>query len=444
MNTEILLSGSEHNSTEGPIYKSDIKSDNNFSESRHASESDDDDCPKYTYTSESECDEKVAAEHVTPKIIRKKRTGPKIVASKKESHESKYTYKKIIPKKLQTSMINKSKELHIQKSGDMKNIIIERIDSKYSKGKYWGYVVTVMNDNGYINASKLCNDVCEKGMKPKVFEDWKKNKQLKNIVDIFSIENKIPKYQLFINIKGNKMTTGTYIHRDLVPHFVSWASPILGLTIGECDTAIIIQSIEEKNDMICEKDETIKELEKKIRLLSKESRRHTITMNILHEMKLILDEHVKRHVNDNSENDSTDKSDSESIEYDSELIEPMAYSSSIKSKSNCVSKGKQINKSRKNRKEILVLFRNNKDIDFDYTIIQIFADDLDIVFDNHQGEYPDCKIILNITVYPSSIWEKVLDELSASGQIVLSGNDFFLSDTLSERRFIKMMKASIK
>ena len=39
---------------------------------------------------------------------------------------------------------------------DIRNIIFEEINNKYSYGKYGTFDVIIMNKNGYINATRLC------------------------------------------------------------------------------------------------------------------------------------------------------------------------------------------------------------------------------------------------------------------------------------------------
>ena len=45
---------------------------------------------------------------------------------------------------------------------DLTDIIIDKINNNYSRGRYIDFNVIIMNDNSYINCTKLCRDLSKK------------------------------------------------------------------------------------------------------------------------------------------------------------------------------------------------------------------------------------------------------------------------------------------
>jgi len=102
-------------------------------------------------------------------------------------------------------------------------IILEDLDDEYGKGKYGEFNVIVMKNNGFINATKICNDVGRK------FSDWFATKYYtkthcieiaKNVSS--TVKNKTN--DLFISIKNekNQIISGTYVHPLIIPFILSW------------------------------------------------------------------------------------------------------------------------------------------------------------------------------------------------------------------------------
>ena len=82
--------------------------------------------------------------------------------------------------KIQKKKININKMTKINKNlkkGDICNIIFEKINDEYSYGKYGPFVVIMMTDTGYINATKLCQ-LDEN----KRFRNWKANKLTQTLI----------------------------------------------------------------------------------------------------------------------------------------------------------------------------------------------------------------------------------------------------------------------
>ena len=67
------------------------------------------------------------------------------------------------------------------KKNDITNIIFKNINEEYSLGKFGDFNVIIMKENGYINATKLCNDAKTKNGTKKDFREWKKNSSTKEL-----------------------------------------------------------------------------------------------------------------------------------------------------------------------------------------------------------------------------------------------------------------------
>ena len=89
-------------------------------------------------------------------------------------------------------------------NNDIRNIIFEKINDKYSYGKYGTFDVIIMNRNGYINATRLCESALNRKGKPKQFRDWKVNKNTNELLNALSAAAEYPAAALMIEI-----TTGS-------------------------------------------------------------------------------------------------------------------------------------------------------------------------------------------------------------------------------------------
>ena len=137
-------------------------------------------------------------------------------------------------------------------------------DNDFYWGNYGNFKVLIMKSNGYINATKLCQDG------GKEFSNWKQNYSSKALMN--ALENSehlrgIPGTKITIlNLSGIPEVRGTYVHLHLVPHIGSWISPEYAVKVGEVMTAYHKREEVEKNAKlraeIFEKDDKISKLEK--------------------------------------------------------------------------------------------------------------------------------------------------------------------------------------
>ena len=104
-------------------------------------------------------------------------------------------------------------------------VAFEDINDKYAWANYGQFKLIMMKKNGYVNATKMCD---EGG---KSFFNWKRNSQSKEISkavaeDISDLHNRSSEEDLFVIIstgsKHEAYLRGTYVHPDLLLHIACY------------------------------------------------------------------------------------------------------------------------------------------------------------------------------------------------------------------------------
>ena len=118
-------------------------------------------------------------------------------------------------------------DIDLKGNNDIRQLCIVKINNDYSYGKYGEFCVIIKNSNGYMNATKLCNEA------GKNFKHWKTNITSKELIDEVSLWVGIPTHTLMEipNVPNN--LRGTYVHPDLIPHIASWASPKFAIKVSK-------------------------------------------------------------------------------------------------------------------------------------------------------------------------------------------------------------------
>ncbi len=113
------------------------------------------------------------------------------------------------------------------KYNDIRNIAFEKINDRFSKGKYLGVEVTIDMTNGYINGPHLVGQVKTKGGKSKEIYEWLRSKESITLRKYLGSPEISGDQQLLIEVINvpNELK-GTYVHPMLVPHLAQWASPV--------------------------------------------------------------------------------------------------------------------------------------------------------------------------------------------------------------------------
>lgn len=91
---------------------------------------------------------------------------------------------------------NDKKQPNIGPSGDedIKNICFEAINDEFSWGKYGDFKVIIMNKNGYINVTKLCDEAGKR------FENWLANKMATELINCIILTAEIPAVRIIVQI----------------------------------------------------------------------------------------------------------------------------------------------------------------------------------------------------------------------------------------------------
>lgn len=175
---------------------------------------------------------------------------------------------------------------------NIRNIAFEQIYKQYYWGKYGDFRVIIDIDDGYINATKLCNQAQTKGGSPKEFKEWKKLSEANDLKEEISLEDGIPSSSLTREINGrhkdNEVIKGTYVHPELIPHIASWASTKFARKVSKIVNEYFTNQAIEEQDMIirdqekkiAEKTDKIDELMKYITEMRAES---NIKMDTMHD-----------------------------------------------------------------------------------------------------------------------------------------------------------------
>jgi hypothetical protein len=154
---------------------------------------------------------------------------------------------------------------------DMRNIAFDYISNRFAKGKYLGIEVTIDMDTGYINGPHLVAQAKTKGGEPKRFDNWKANKEAKDLIQYLSTTGivgptGITGDRIFVEIIDvpNELK-GTYVHPRLIPHLAQWASPMLADKVAIIiNEHVITEALKAKDLLITSLEKSNKELHQKI------------------------------------------------------------------------------------------------------------------------------------------------------------------------------------
>ncbi|BCS83771.1 putative KilA-N domain protein [Cotonvirus japonicus] len=187
------------------------------------------------------------------------------MSNKNLSETSDYEKSEGVSKNLSNKIVDNDNET------DIKNIAIERINNEYYRGKY-GDVEVIMDNNGYMNATKLCKEINTKNNNKKEFSQWKLTSNAKELMDEVSKITGIPTTQLLktVTTSSKNLTEirGTYAHPDLIPLIASWASPKFAVRVFKIVNEYFAKEMFDKHqNLIKKKDDKIDKLRNDIKLL---------------------------------------------------------------------------------------------------------------------------------------------------------------------------------
>ena len=120
----------------------------------------------------------------------------------------------------------------------VQDLIYDHIEGDFYWANYGEFKVVMMQSNGYINATQLCETI---SFKP--YRIWTQNVSTKHLIDEFIKISKVDEWFKVIKKAGPsncKQVIGTYIHPDLIHSVVTWAAPMQALCVNKIMRAIIV------------------------------------------------------------------------------------------------------------------------------------------------------------------------------------------------------------
>jgi len=274
----------------------------------------------------------------------------------------------------------------VRKKNDIRQISFKDINDDYSWGKYGDFKVIIMNENGYINATKICHDARTKNGKRKEFRHWKESTNANLILEEISGAVGAPTAQLLIPIITSKenltIIRGTYAHPDLIPHIASWASPSFAVRVSKIINRYFIKkAIKAKEKIIKKKDDKIDELSNKID-------------ELLHNNDTLL-----------SKNKKMDNRIKRLLKKNDEIYE---INEDISSKIDVISNDRVVSTGRERDEHMLVIIKNNDDpeeydeadILYEYHTLRVMKKSYRQRLISHMERHPDMVIIKKNILLP--------------------------------------------
>ncbi|UWX11288.1 CRPV-179 [Crowpox virus] len=179
---------------------------------------------------------------------------------------------------------------------ELSYIVIRDINEQFCYARYYDFDVIMLKDNGFINATKLC----ELGKKD--FNNWLRLDGSKELIKKLEENNNqtMPssiKLSVILEIKdkhkGNQHdASGSYVHPDLVPHIVSWISPSFAVKVSKITNYHISGYYEYK---LVKRKKEIKEI---YEMLCNFSIRYNTNSTKLREELKIMEEKYTRDINE--------------------------------------------------------------------------------------------------------------------------------------------------
>lgn len=94
-----------------------------------------------------------------------------------------------------------------------------------------GSLETTADENGYINATKICN------LFNKEFKQWCRHTRTRDIINLLAKKEKIAPEELLRTVEGEVEWQGTYVHPSLIIAVISWCSPDNVISMGKAFVA---------------------------------------------------------------------------------------------------------------------------------------------------------------------------------------------------------------
>lgn len=120
----------------------------------------------------------------------------------------------------------------------MSKIVFEPVENNHCLGKRGEFELLIDNENGYVNATKLCSD------RGKRYENWRRNKENLKLLENGNV-----------NKKTNALTNlqETYLNTHLIRYMAYWISSDCAIEVNTIlDEYLIVKNKEKIDDIINE------------------------------------------------------------------------------------------------------------------------------------------------------------------------------------------------
>ena len=311
------------------------------------------------------------------------------------------------------------------KNSDIRNIIIETIDNKYSRAKFGPFEVLMMSDNGYVNATKLCKGA------GKEFTEWRRSKAAKEYMSYLSTSLGFSRDELIITDTGRNSIRGAYVHPDLIITIAQWCSPEYSHKVTKVMHEYHSkQAIEEKDAIIGKKDDKIDELMKLMKKQRKEQKQEIQKLITLAKKQGVK---LDRTTDELIHTRETLEETNERLDHVSDVLEDVATDRVVKGKAR--------------NSEILLVVENNcpkedrpkKKTYYEYKVFRVAKKSKNSRLNTHRTTYPDAEIIFEVD-QPNSVnlWQRFLDKYN-NKKIKAKGCDFNLIRPCTKRSFLRLL-----
>ncbi len=272
------------------------------------------------------------------------------------------------------------------------------INDDYSEGIFLDTCVYIMNENGFINASKFCSEYGKE--LHRYFHTDRSKITMKGIEDYFSIE--IDEQTVLVTKGTQKILLGKYVHPKLLVDIASWISIELQFKIAKI--------VDDYNVKCCN---DIKEKE-----LLKKNEKITEQKSEIKELKLMIQE-MKR---DAKEQYNNLKNDNNILKSDTKEI--ININKDMSRKINVIAKDRVIPTGDSKDVNHLILIRNNsnKKDAFQYTVLRVMKQSMNSAIKKHKLKFPKMKKVLDIDGNPSgmNLWKRIKTKLYDDKKIAIN------------------------
>jgi hypothetical protein len=333
---------------------------------------------------------------------------------------------------------------------DIREICFENINEQYSLGRYDDFPVIVANQNGYMNATKLCQEIAKQMGSKKILKDFFGTAHNKEIVKAVSLYTGIDVNDLKFLVQGGmKETKGTYVHNLLITHIASWASPKFAVKVSVIVNEYLSMREKEKNDsLLRKKDDKINELfilnkksdaklDKLIKINKKQDKKldeNNVTMDQL----LVTNKKQEAKLHDMGKDlkHALQTRDIVSDDLDKKCHHVVVKTGALKDDN------------------ILIIMKKNSpppeesddndEVDYKYYVARTNKENRESTIARQKKSHENLTILMEIKYVPNSVmlWKNVCNSIAKGkkNKITVSRNDFNLSDNYTEREFIKDIK----